>query len=210
MSHGSLVHITPGAATVPASLSQSIGEQLVRPEELIQALTEDEERELRRIRNMLGKEFDDFAAFKTEDIEDEHAREMWRQMVHTEGEFSRPRDDMSMILKGGRPFASVNVDGVYRMNNEQDKGVVVAPGSTIWAFFPTQRTDANTVENTGEETSQTTEDMQRRSPAIRQGADGPDDEDPGDHRDRKLMTWSQRRWPETLGNLPKRSWKSTG
>ena len=49
---------------------------------------------------MLGKEVEDLAAFKTEDIEDEHAREMCRRMVHTEGEFSRPRDDTSMILKG--------------------------------------------------------------------------------------------------------------
>ena len=49
---------------------QSTRGQPVRPEKLIQAFIEDEERELRRIRNMLGKEFDDFVAFKTEDIED--------------------------------------------------------------------------------------------------------------------------------------------
>ena len=103
---------------------QSTREQLVRPEKLIQALTEDEEKELRRIRNMLGKEVEDLAAFKTEDMEDEHAREMWRRMVRTEGEFSRPRDDMSVILKGGEHFALVDVHGVYRMKDTQGKRIV--------------------------------------------------------------------------------------
>ena len=129
---------------------------------------------------MLGEEVADSAAFKIDDLEDEHARKMWKRMVHTEGEFSRPKDDASMILKGGEQFASVDVNGVYRMRDEQDKRVIVAPGSTIWVFFPTLQTDVEATGSVDAESLETTENVQPRQPAIGRGADGGEDGDPGD------------------------------